>query len=208
MPSIKDIIKTYRPKPLGSHRFFSVLVPLIKIEGEYHLLYEVRSAIVSQPGETSFPGGAVEPGKTPECAAIRETQEELGIPKEHIDLYGEIDFIVNNNHSVIKAYVGEIIDFSLDDITPNEEVASVYTVPLSYFLDNPPTSYESAVYYKHPTDFPFDKLPGGKKYPWKAGTHPIPFYNLEDHLLWGFTARLTHRLADLLKEERKSHDQQ
>ena len=40
---------------------FAVLVPLIEKDGEFHILFEVRSPkLKSQPGEVCFPGGAVE----------------------------------------------------------------------------------------------------------------------------------------------------
>ena len=42
---------------------YVVLLPLVKINDKIHVLFEVRSQTVSQPGETSFPGGALEDGE-------------------------------------------------------------------------------------------------------------------------------------------------
>ena len=43
---------------------FAVLVPLIEKDGEFRILFEVRSPkLKSQPGEVCFPGGAVEDGR-------------------------------------------------------------------------------------------------------------------------------------------------
>ena len=59
MKKIRQIIQHYDAKALGVQRGYAVLLPLIKIKDEWHVLYEVRSKHISQPGETSFPGDAL-----------------------------------------------------------------------------------------------------------------------------------------------------
>lgn len=62
---------------------YSVLVPLVEGEGGLSLLYEVRAgSLRRQPGEVCFPGGRLEGAESPEECALRETWEELGIPRE------------------------------------------------------------------------------------------------------------------------------
>lgn len=67
MTTLNDIRNVYRgrqPQPIGRHRFFSVLVPVVEKDGQPHLLFEVRArAMESQPGEICFPGGNVEQGR-------------------------------------------------------------------------------------------------------------------------------------------------
>ena len=75
--NIKDKLKNTKPKPMDYEVSFAVLVPLIEIDEELNLIYEVRSNSIEQPGEISFPGGRIEDGESPEEAAIRETSEEL-----------------------------------------------------------------------------------------------------------------------------------
>lgn len=147
-------------KPLGKKREFAVLLPLIKRDGEWQVLYEIRSKKISQPGETSFPGGAVEVGETFEEAAVRETMEELNIAKSQIKVLGEIDYIVSE-YVVIHCFVGEL-DVPVEEIKFNEEVEDIFTIPLSFFIKNRPTYYASEFILKHPADFPFDKIPNGK----------------------------------------------
>ena len=61
---------------------YSVLVPLVEREGGLSLLYEVRAgSLRRQPGEVCFPGGRLEGAESPEECALRETWEELGIPR-------------------------------------------------------------------------------------------------------------------------------
>lgn len=199
LEEITDMLKDHKVKPLTNQRHFAVLIPLIQVNGETHLLYEVRSKKISQPGETSFPGGRVEEGETYKEAAIRETIEELALSRDAIQILGEMDYLVNEK-VVIRAFVGELKNIIVEDIQFNEEVEEVYTVPLSYFLAHDPVYYMADVKLEHEKDFPFDLIPGGEKYNWKQGKQAVPFYTLSKHTLWGFTANFTDRFIRLLKE--------
>ncbi|MCI3029287.1 CoA pyrophosphatase [Desemzia sp. C1] len=199
LEKIKKIITNHEAKPIGNQRHFSVLLPLIQVKGEWHLLYEVRSKHISQPGETSFPGGAVEMGETYEEAAVRETMEELNLPRNAIQILGEMDFIVSEE-AVIRSFVGELKDIDIKSIISNEEVEKLYTVPLSYFMIHDPDYFEMAVKFEHAKNFPFDRIPNGKQYKWRHGKQTIAFYQLQEQTLWGFTAGLTDRFIKLLKE--------
>ena len=69
------------PTLLEARHEYAVLCPLVERPNGLHLLFEVRSAGVSQSGETCFPGGQMEPGEAPADCALRETEEELSIPR-------------------------------------------------------------------------------------------------------------------------------
>lgn len=203
LEDIKKIIAEHKPEPIGEQRNFSVLIPLIRVDGALHVLYEVRGAHISQPGDTSFPGGAVEPGESFEAAAIRETMEELNLKSENIKILGEMDYIMNDR-AIIHCFVGEITGVEKDDIRFNKEVQEIFTVPLQYFMDNRPTYYSSTVRLEHPDDFPFELIPNGKDYKFKVGVHCVPFYHLEHHRLWGYTANLTDRFVSILEQNEQS----
>ncbi|HJF16808.1 MAG TPA: NUDIX domain-containing protein, partial [Globicatella sulfidifaciens] len=93
--NIEQALINYQAKPISQKRIYAVLLPLIKVKNEWHVLYEVRSEQVPQPGDVSFPGGAVEANESLVQAAIRETTEELNISENQIQILGEIDYIVN-----------------------------------------------------------------------------------------------------------------
>ena len=81
-----------KPGVLGRDRFFNsaVLIPLIKIKGEYYILFQKRAAHIRQGGDICFPGGGYEDcDKSFKHTALRETKEGLGIEKKDI----KIDFI-------------------------------------------------------------------------------------------------------------------
>lgn len=202
---IKKKLADYRPQPLGVQKHFSVLLPLIEVEGEWHILYEKRSRSISQPGETSFPGGALEEGETYKEAAIRETQEELNIKKECISILGEMDFIAAPSH-VIRCFVGELKDMTVESIEPNEEVERVFTIPLAYFMENEPEFHQVGFRIEHKEDFPFELISNGNAHKWSTKRQTIPFYRLKDNFLWGYTAHLTYRFKELLKNSGVSNN--
>ena len=77
---------------IGKDKYLNsaVLIPIIKIEDEYHLLFEKRSENIRQGGEVSFPGGEYDSENDVNFqeTAVRETVEELGISKEQISILG------------------------------------------------------------------------------------------------------------------------
>lgn len=199
LENVQQFFSEYNPKPLHVKREYAVLIPIIMVNGSPHILYEVRSQHISQPGDTSFPGGRVEPGESYQGAAVRETTEELHIPIESIQVIGKMDFIVQND-TTIHSFIGEIKGIDSKDIIWNEEVAEVYTVPIRYFLENEPDYYSVDMTMDSPEDFPYDRIPNGKKYKFRHARNRIAFYNLENYYLWGFTASLTQRFIQLVRE--------
>jgi 8-oxo-dGTP pyrophosphatase MutT (NUDIX family) len=66
----------------------SVLVPVVTHAGGLTVLFTQRTAhLRAHSGQVSFPGGRAEPGDpTPEFTALRETQEELGLAPERVEV--------------------------------------------------------------------------------------------------------------------------
>lgn len=198
---IKQAILNYRAEPLGKQKHFSVLIPLFEKEGEWHLLYEVRSDLISQPGDTSFPGGKVEEGESYSEAAVRETVEELQIDSAQIELIGELDYIVNDG-IIIHAFVGVLNCFDLEKAEPNAEVSYLFPLSLDFLMTNEPTYHPVELEIKLTEDFPFHLMANGENYQFRQTYHAIPFYNLPNgEFLWGYTANLTHRFIEIIKAE-------
>ncbi len=195
-------LERHEPKPVGEQRCFAVLLPLIYTDDEWQILYEVRSKTVSQPGETSFPGGAIEPGECPSDAAIRETMEELCLERDNIDILGELDFVVSDT-TIIYCFVGVIQGVRLEDVVVNqEEVQEIFTLSLSWLCCHPPTYYSTLVQADYDDDFPVSRLPGGRSYKWSRRKNVVGFYDIPDsgYNLWGFTAKMTDRFVRFIKE--------
>ena len=196
---IKAKVQGRKPLPVDVKNRFSVMIPLIKRDREIHLLFEKRAfTLRNQPGEISFPGGRIEKGESPREAAVRETAEELLISEREIEIYSEGDFVVNPYAAIIYTFVGEIKkDF--DKISPSEdEVEKVFTVPLSYFLKTKPKSYKINLRVERNKEFPYHVIPNGVNYKFKRGREEVLFYEYEDEIIWGFTAKMARRFVENL----------
>lgn len=199
MDLIKKKMHGYQPQPLGVNRGYAVLLPLVWADEEWQVLYQVRSELVSQPGEVSFPGGSVEVGEKFAQAAIRETVEELLIEVEQVEILGEIDYLVFGA-SIVRCFVGQLHLEDWRQIEPNEEVGKLFTVPLSTLLETEPTYYSLMSQVIKEGDFPFERLRGGQDYPFNHQTRSIPFYEDLPENLWGMTAQFTQRFVELVRE--------
>jgi 8-oxo-dGTP pyrophosphatase MutT (NUDIX family) len=199
--NIKEKIQNRIPGPTRIQHYFSVLIPLIEIEGETHLIYELRSQnLNTQPGEVSFPGGRIERGEEFSQAAVRECSEELLIPEEKIELLGEADYLITPFNFVIYAFVGKININSIEEIKVNNyEVEEIFTVPLAYFLEHQVEKYAAILKSEFDQDFPYHLLPQGEKYNPRQGDYQIYFYRYQDRVIWGITAEITKSFIDILK---------
>ena len=191
------------PKPEGDYQYFSVLVPLIEVKDEPHLLFEIRSEkLKTQPREICFPGGRMEPNETAMDCAIRETSEELNISASHIEVYGALDFLVLPYNLILYPFFGSLGKRTLESINySRDEVADIFTVPLQYFMENPPLTHPIEIQTLTGEDFPYHLLENGDNYKWKNGKYPVYFYLYEDYVIWGMTARIVKNLIDILKND-------
>lgn len=115
-----------------------MLIPVRFLHGEPHLVFTRRSDhLESHPGEVSFPGGRVEAQDATPCqAALRETQEEIGLPPESIHVVGHLTDYQPHFGPLICTYVGVLEeDAPAPYCASPEEVAEVLHVPLASVVD-------------------------------------------------------------------------
>lgn len=176
----------------------AVLIPLIAKNDGYHILFEVRSnKLTHQPGEICFPGGKREPNETSMQTAIRETCEELLVSKSDIDIYGPLDYFLSPTGMRIDAYLGELKNYC--NQYSQDEVSDIFTVPLEFFQNTQPQHYYNKVKMQPEDTFPFDKIPGGRYYPWARGKYEVLFYEYEEHIIWGLTAKILYYNLKLIQ---------
>lgn len=198
---IKKRIKKYIPQPMDDDIKFSVLLPLIYIEGELNLIYEVRSKSIRQPGEISFPGGKIEDNESPMHAAIRETWEELGVEKQNIEILAETDYATSKSGAFVYTFLGHIKNVNFYDIKYNtDEVSELFFVPLSYFMDNEPEKYYINYVPEAEESFPHKLINNGEKYDWENLRYPVYFYKYNEYVIWGLTAKITYSFINKLKD--------
>ncbi|MFI8577502.1 NUDIX hydrolase [Rossellomorea aquimaris] len=199
---ILQLFKERTPRILGSETFseYAILLPLIEVNGQTHVLFEVRSLNMRrQPGEICFPGGRIDRSDSDEkAAAIRETSEELGIHTDTITDVYPLDYIVSPFGTIIYPYVGKI-NVSIKELKPNQaEVEEIFTTPLTYLQEREPDLYNIKFKMEPEESFPFKQIPGGENYNWQARNMKEHFYYYEDKVIWGLTARVLHHFVKLI----------
>lgn len=165
----------------------AVLVPLYLERGRLHAVFTKRTDDLRRhPGEISFPGGRYDEGEPDlRATALREAQEEIGLPADGVDIVGALQ--------------------------PTPTIATGYAVyPFVGLIEPGRTWTPSAGEVAEVLELPLDALLAGygrrrltpRGIPIRTDT-----YVVGDHLIWGATARiladLFDRIGPLLKIEAK-----
>ncbi|KAF7332625.1 Glycoside hydrolase family 5 protein [Mycena kentingensis (nom. inval.)] len=129
--------------PVPRSRCAAVLVALfVGRSGDLYVLLNRRSATLrSYAGDTSLPGGKVEPkDRTIEDTARREAFEEIGLPLDRmkVPLLCILEPFLASNNLVVTPVVVLILDNTLRPILNAAEVATLFSHPLSAFLSSTP----------------------------------------------------------------------
>jgi 8-oxo-dGTP pyrophosphatase MutT (NUDIX family) len=160
----------------------AVLVPIVDHEaGLTVLLTQRASHLKNHAGQVSFPGGRVEPTDlNPWEAALRETEEEIGLSREHITFVGYLEpQLVLSGYWVtpVVAFVQPGFQLRLD----HREVEAAFEVPLLHIMDV--ANHRSR-----------ERILGEVS----VQVYDIPY---ENHHIWGATAGMLMALCRLLKEQ-------
>ena len=202
LKSIRNKFENYKPYINGFENMkrASILVPIVKIEDSYYILFEVRSKnLRTQPSEISFPGGRIENGESPLDAAIRETCEELGTNKYNIEIISQLDLLITHMNLIIHPYVGILNNIDNLDIN-KDEVDHTFLVPIIHLIENKPTYYKNKLEVVPDDKFPYDIIPNKEDYKFQESSYPVLFYEYEDYIIWGLTARILENFLKVLTE--------
>lgn len=159
------------------HRRACVLIPLIRSGSGWAILFTRRAEnLAAHSGQISFPGGSVEPGESLEEAAVREADEEVGIPPADVELIGRLDDLVTHSGFLVAPFAG-IIHRPFDYVIQESEVVEVFEVPIEVLLDasNPEVRYV----------------------PFRERLYPAYFYHHDGYEIWGLTGRILKAFLDL-----------
>lgn len=157
----------------------AVLVPIMRRAEELFLGYTLRpDEMPTHAGQISFPGGRRDPDDADLVAtALRETEEELGIGHQHIEVLGKIDDVPTPVGFVITPVVGWLID-PPEPVIDKREVGEYFEVSVDEL--------------SNPVNF---KDRGEREI---AGVgYPVPEFHVAGRLIWGATARITQRLLQI-----------
>jgi 8-oxo-dGTP pyrophosphatase MutT (NUDIX family) len=166
-------------QPSTELRPAAVLVPLIdRAEGMSVLLTQRTAHLRKHAGQIAFPGGSIdaEDGDAVETA-LRETEEEVGLPRGHVTMIGRLDTYVTGTGFEITPLVG-IVRTPFPLVANPSEVADVFEVPLAFVLDRRNHQRTDRVVENRKRTF-----------------FVLPFQN---RFIWGATAGMLVNLAEVL----------
>lgn len=131
VPITDDADKTQR----DGQRMAAVLIPLIlRAEGWNIVLTQRPETMPSHPGQVAFPGGKHEIGERVRDTALRETDEEIGVPPAQIELIGRLLSFNAVSKFRVTPYVGIVAPDAVFKPDPRE-VADVFEVPLAFLMN-------------------------------------------------------------------------
>jgi 8-oxo-dGTP pyrophosphatase MutT (NUDIX family) len=162
----------------------AVLVPLVARpdrRAAFDVVLTLRPKAMKQhAGQVAFPGGRMEPGDaTPEACALREAEEEIGLPRAAVDVLGRLDPYLTITGYEVTPVVGLVAAPVPLRPDPNE-VAEVFDVPLDFLLD--PANHRRERREYNGLTRAYYAVPYGERY------------------IWGATAGMILNLYDLLKD--------
>ncbi len=203
LDQLKDQLSQNQSLFIGEETAFrsAVLIPLIQVNDEWHILFEVRSFTMrKQPGDISFPGGRIDStDESPLAAAMREANEELGVDPKNIIVVGRLSPYIASPSFVVYPFVATI-DYDQSIHTFNkEEVEEVFTVPVKWLLNYEPSKHLISSEPVPSSDFPFDKIMNGNQYKWRTRSIEEWFFDYEKYTIWGLTARILKHFIEVIK---------
>jgi len=190
---IKTALADYHPKSelmndpnLDGMRRASVLIPFYINSGDLSIVFMKRPDDQSvHGGQISFPGGGRDKiDKTALHTALRETEEEIGVDRNQIDVWGKltVDRVLASQY-LVYPFVGLIpspYSFNLNE----DEVEKLIIIPYDYLIDLKNLSIEM--------------------FNWKGRRFRTYIFTFEKEKIWGLTARLLVNLITLINLGKES----
>ncbi len=169
---------THRARLPAETRPAAVVVPILTAAPEPRLVFTRRTATLSRhAGEISFPGGLADDGESLPAAALREVDEELGVPPADVELIGVLPPV-------------------------HTHVSSILIVPFVGLLRADPMFAPNAAEIADVLEFPLaDLVAAGaeQEWEWEGRRFQTHVYDMSGDVIWGATARILQSLVHLLR---------
>ncbi|MFC3606662.1 CoA pyrophosphatase [Stutzerimonas tarimensis] len=156
----------------------AVLMPITRSSDPELILTLRASGLSTHGGEVAFPGGRRDPEDSDLVAtALRESAEEVGLPPGMVEVVGPLSSVVSRYGIHVTPIVGLVPDY-MEYHANASEIAAVFSVPLSFFCQNPREC-------THRLDHQ------GKSW-------YVPCYRYDNYKIWGLTAMMIIELVNLV----------
>ncbi|HLS19977.1 MAG TPA: CoA pyrophosphatase [Paracoccaceae bacterium] len=168
-----------------THRHAAVLCGLRERAGRLHVVLTRRAGhLRNHAGQVAFPGGCVDPtDASTRHAALREAEEEIGLPASKVRVLGTLDEYITSSGFHVTPFVGIVASDFRPEPDPGE-VDLVFEPPLDFLMD-------PANQRRHHV------MRDGKRLYY----HAMPW---NEHYIWGATAAMLKTLSDRLAAREKA----
>lgn len=158
-----------------------LLYPDTKGETQLVLIQRMIHPKDRHSGQISFPGGKIEPTDlSPKAAALRELEEELGVPTDAVTILGQLsDLHISVSNFLVYPFLG-IANKRPNFIPQPSEVHAILETPIKAFLEKS---------MRRKKDL---KLPNG------ITLKNVPYFEVQGHTVWGATAMIINEFSELL----------
>lgn len=157
----------------------AVLVPLV-LHDDPTVLLTLRSArLNSHAGQVAFPGGRMETGETPEQAALREAEEEVGLDPAMPEILGRLPTLMTGTGYLVTPVVA-LLRPPFDLRHDPGEVAEAFEYPLAQLLD--------------------PAAPERRRQEFRGRMREFWVWPHDRHYIWGATASMLVTLSAVLRE--------
>ncbi|AKJ30442.1 CoA pyrophosphatase [Caldimonas brevitalea] len=185
-PHWEPEVQTERPLATRAPAHASVLIPLVMRDQLTVLLTRRTDHLRDHAGQISFPGGRAEAHDANAAAtALREAEEEVGLPPDHVEVIGHLPIYKTVTAFLVTPVVG-LVRPGFQLRPDPHEVADVFEVPLAFLM-------KPAHHQRHAFEFEGERREFFAM-PWQGGT-PAP---AEPYFIWGATAAMLRNLYRFL----------
>ena len=180
-----DLNPDVRAVELGVHkqRRAAVLCGLRPVDGHLHVVLTHRAQHLKQhAGQVAFPGGKIDAeDRDATDAALREAEEEVGLPRTDVEVIGTLDDYLTSTGYRVTPVIG-LVPGGWQPLPDPNEVDRVFEPPLSFLMN--PANHE-----RHHREWQ-----GRRRY-----FYAMPW---EGHYIWGATAGMLKHLSDRIAATR------
>lgn len=156
----------------------AVLIPIFQMDGHWRVLLTRRSQNVEHhKGEISFPGGHRDP-EDPDLlhTALREAEEEVGIPPTEVLVLGRLDDIITITGFRIRPFVGRI-PYPFEINPSDDEISEVIVLPLFRF-------FEPDIFTR-------------REFTRAGEIYPVYYFRIDEYNVWGATAKMLKQFLEI-----------
>jgi 8-oxo-dGTP pyrophosphatase MutT (NUDIX family) len=156
-----------------------VLVPIVDRHGAHLVFVKRTERVAHHRGQVSFPGGIIDPGDlSAEAAALRESEEEVALPRTAVEVLGALDDTETfATPFVITPFIG-LVQGPVALRPDGHEIEKVIEIPLGALLEPERLRVEQ----------------------WERDgvRRPVYFFDYAGETVWGATGRILKQYLDLV----------